>query len=152
MNCAGPKSCMLWRRLQHTGLTVGPGAKAFNSKRPWQTFNTNFGRGRLCEGSLKQFGRPQIHGPQWNAPTSAEGAGGCHCWATRHHLWKVLEDRRGARGLEKSQCHSNLQKRQEGGPRELQAGQPHLHPGKGDEAAYPGDPHHASGRKEGYQE
>ena len=49
-------------------------------------------------------------------------------------------------------CHSNLQKGQEGGPRELQAGQPHLHPGKGDGAAYPGGHHEASGRKEGYQE
>jgi len=39
-----------------------------------------------------------------------------------------------------------------GGPRELQAGQPHLHPGKGDGAAYPGGHHQASGRKEGYQE
>jgi len=41
---------------------------------------------------------------------------------------------------------------QEGGPRELQAGQPHLHPGKGDGAAYPGGHHEASGGKEGYQE
>jgi len=46
----------------------------------------------------------------------------------------------------------NLQKGQEGGPRELQAGQPHLHPGKGDGAAYPGGHQHASGGKEGYQE
>jgi len=28
---------------------------------------------------LNQSGRPQIHGPRWNAPTSADGAGGCHC-------------------------------------------------------------------------
>jgi len=41
---------------------------------------------------------------------------------------------------------------QEGGPRELQAGQPHLHPGKGDGAAYPGGHQQASGGKEGYQE
>jgi len=47
---------------------------------------------------------------------------------------------------------SNLQKGQEGGPRELQAGQPHLHPGKGDGAAYPGGHNQARGRKEGYQE
>ena len=47
---------------------------------------------------------------------------------------------------------SNLQKGQEGKPRELQASQPHLHPGKGDGAAYPGGHHEASGRKEGYQE
>ena len=30
--------------------------------------------------------------------------------------------------------------------------QPHLHPGKGDGAAYPGGHHQGSGRKEGYQE
>ena len=47
---------------------------------------------------------------------------------------------------------ANLQKGQEGGPREIQAGQPQLHPGKGDGAAYPGGHHQASGRKEGYQE
>jgi len=45
-----------------------------------------------------------------------------------------------------------LQKEQEGGPRELQVGQPHLYPGKGDGAAYPGGHHEASGGKEGYQE
>ncbi|XP_075297130.1 allergin-1 isoform X2 [Opisthocomus hoazin] len=44
------------------------------------------------------------------------------------------------------------EKGQGGGPRELQAGQPHLHPGKGDGAAYPGGHHEASERKEGYQE
>ena len=72
----------------------------------------------LDDWSLKQSGCSQIHGPQKNTPTSTEGAGRCHCWATLHHLWKVLEDRRGAQGLEESQCHSNLQKGQEGGPRE----------------------------------
>ena len=41
---------------------------------------------------------------------------------------------------------------QERGPRELQAGQPHLHPRKGDGAAYPGGHQQASGGKEGYQE
>jgi len=51
-----------------------------------------------------------------------------------------------------NKTHSSLQKGQEGGPRELQAGQPHLHPKKGDGAAYPGGHHQASGRKEGYQE
>ena len=63
-----------------------------------------------------------------------------------------MEDRRGAQGLEKSQCHSNLQKGQEGGSRELQAGQPYLHPGKGDGAAHSRGRHQASGGKEGYQE
>ena len=48
--------------------------------------------------------------------------------------------------------HFNLQKGQEGGPRELQADQPDLHPGKGDGAAYPGGHHEASEGKKGYQE
>jgi len=41
--------------------------------------------------------------------------------------------------------------KRQGGPRELQAGQPHLHPGKGDGAAYPGGHQQASGGKEGYR-
>ncbi|GAB0183985.1 mitochondrial enolase superfamily member 1 [Grus japonensis] len=41
-------------------------------------------------------------------------------------------------GLEESQCHSSLQKGQEGGPRNLQASQPHLHPWKDDGATYSG--------------
>jgi len=32
-----------------------------------------------CVRSLKQSGHPQIHGPQWNVPSSTEGAGKCHC-------------------------------------------------------------------------
>ena len=125
-----------------------PGGK----RRSLQRGRLSLGRGGLCEGSLKRSGRPQIHGPRWNAPTNAEGAGRCHCWATLHHLWKVLENRRGARGLEGSQCHSNLQKGQEGGPRELQTGQAHLHPRKDDGAAYSGSHHQASGGKGGYRE
>ena len=42
---------------------------------------------------------------------------------TRHTKRRLKEI-----GLEKSQCHSSLQKRQEGGPREPQASQPS--PGK----------------------
>ena len=72
----------------------------------------------------------QIHGHRWNAPRSPERAGRCHFWATHHHLCKVLEDRTGALGLENNQCHSNLQKGQEGEPSELRAGQPHLRPSK----------------------
>jgi len=45
-----------------------------------------------------------------------------------------------------------FKKGQEGGYRELQAGQPHLHPRKDDGAAYPGGHQQASGGKEGYQE
>jgi len=63
-------------------------------------------------------------------------------WRTR----EVPEDWR------KALCHSNLQKGQEGGSREVQASQPHLHPGKGDGAAHPRGHHQASGGKEGYQE
>jgi len=43
-------------------------------------------------------------------------------------------------------------KGQEGGPRELQDCQPHLHPLKGDGAAHSRGHHQASERKEGYQE
>ncbi|GAB0176045.1 mitochondrial enolase superfamily member 1 [Grus japonensis] len=43
-----------------------------------------------------------------------------------------MENRRGVRGLEENQCHSSLQKGQEGGCRKLQASQPHLHPWKGE--------------------
>jgi len=52
----------------------------------------------------------------------------------------------------RSQCHSSLQKMQEERPRELQAGQPHLHPRKDDGAAHSGCHHQASAGKEGYQE
>ena len=38
------------------------------------------------------------------------------------------------------------------GPRELQAGQPHLHPGKDDGATHSRGHHQASGGKEGYWE
>jgi len=47
---------------------------------------------------------------------------------------------------------SNHQKRQEGGPRELQAGQPYLHPGQDERAIHARGHHQASGGKEGYQE
>ena len=57
-----------------------------------------------------------------------------------------------SRRLEKSQCRSNLQKGKEGESRELQSGQPHLHPGKDDGAAHSGVHHQASGGREGYQE
>jgi len=43
-------------------------------------------------------------------------------------------------------------KGQEGGSRELQAGQPHLHSRKDDGTAHSGGHHQASGGKEGYQE
>jgi len=42
--------------------------------------------------------------------------------------------------------------KKEGGPRELQAGQPHLHPVKGDGAAHSRGHHQLSGGKGGYQE
>ena len=41
-----------------------------------------------------------------------------------------MEDRRGARGLEDSKCHSNLQKGQEGGPGKLQPASLTSVPGK----------------------
>jgi len=45
-----------------------------------------------------------------------------------------------------------FKKGHEGGPRELQASQPHLHPRKDDGAARSRGHHQASGGKEGYQE
>ena len=88
-------NCLLCFSLQcqgrHSGIP-GPRGKRGSLQRGWPSL----GWGGLCERSLKQSGHPQIHGPWWNAPTSTEGAGGCHCWSTLHHLWKVLEDRRGA--------------------------------------------------------
>ena len=66
--------------------------------------------------------------------------------------WQNCEIWCSARGLEKGQRHSNLQKGQEVGPREVQASQPLLHPGKGDGAALSRGHHQASGGKEGYQE
>lgn len=44
--------------------------------------------------------------------------------------------RRGVLGLEESKCHSSLQNRQEGEPRELLATQPHLAPWKDDEVPH----------------
>ena len=58
-----------------------------------------------------------------------------------------MESRRGAWGLEESQCHSSLQKGQEGGPRNLHANQLHLHPWKGDGTAHPGGHLKACGGK-----
>jgi len=95
---------------------------------------------------------PQIHGPRRKAPRSTEEADRCHYRVTLLHLWKVLEDRRGAQELEQSQSHSNLEKGQEGGSRELQTSQPYLHPGKDDGASHCRGHHQASGGKEGYQE
>jgi len=61
-----------------------------------------------------------------------------------------MENRRSAWGLKESQCHANLQKGKEGGARELQASQPHLHPWEEDGAAHSGCHLKASGGKEGY--
>lgn len=49
-----------------------------------------------------------------------------------YQLWKIMEKRKGAQWVEKSQCYFLLQTRQEGGHRKLLASQPHLHPWKGD--------------------
>ena len=73
-------------------------------------------------------------------------------WLGNPRPYYRLEDRRSAQRLDKGQCHSNLQKEQEGGSRELQVSQSHLHSGKGDGAAHPGGHHQASGGKEAYQE
>ena len=49
----------------------GPGGKRGSLQKRWPLLD----RGGLCERSLKQPGCPLIHGPQWNAPMSAEGPG-----------------------------------------------------------------------------
>jgi len=43
----------------------------------WQTYNLPLVEEDCVRDHLSKH--PQIHGPRWNAPTSAEGAGGCHC-------------------------------------------------------------------------
>jgi len=58
----------------------------------------------------------------------------------------ILENRRSAQGLAKSQCHCSLQKGQVGGPRKLQAGQPHLKSRKDGGATHSGGHHHTSGK------
>lgn len=47
--------------------------------------------------------------------------------------------RRSAGRLDESKCHSYLHEGQEGGPREQQAGQPHLSFLEGDGTIYPGN-------------
>lgn len=62
---------------------------------------------------------------------SAKGTGRCNCEATLVifvqlcQLGEVLK-------VEESKCHSHPQEGPEGGPRELQASQPYLHPREGD--------------------
>lgn len=57
-----------------------------------------------------------------------------------------------AQRLEESKCHSYLQEGQGGQPKELQAGQPHLDPWKGDGAVHPRNYFHAREREENQQE
>lgn len=53
--------------------------------------------------------------------------------------------------LEESKCHSYLKKVQERGPRELQAGQPHLDPWEGDGAPSPGNHFQIHDQEENHQ-
>lgn len=62
-----------------------------------------------CQNQLAQ-----IWEPQRGAATCAEEAGRSDCWTILYYLWKALENGRGPWILEDSQCHSNLQKGQEG--------------------------------------
>lgn len=67
--------------------------------------------------------------PWWDRVASAEGAGWCYCNATFNYLILTTATRGDSQGLEETECHSCLQ---EARYRELQAGQPHLNPWKGD--------------------
>ena len=64
----------------------------------------------------------------------------------------IVVNWRGAQGLEESKCHSCLQKGQDGGPWELQAGQLDLNPWEGDRAANPGNHVQAHEGQGNYQE
>jgi len=57
---------------------------------------------------------------------TAEGARRCYGKASLNNLWSILVTGRSAQRLEESKYHSCLQEGQEEGPREPQAGQPHL--------------------------
>lgn len=58
-----------------------PGKPAFSNPRTWRQRESLKQGTRICGGrgsgdrTLKDSG----HGPQWDAPKSAEGAGSCHC-------------------------------------------------------------------------
>lgn len=69
---------------------------------------------------------------------SAEGCSRCHCKAALSNLWSIMVTGRSAQRLEESKYHSCVQEGQEGGPRELQVGQPHFDPEEGDGAANSG--------------
>lgn len=72
-------------------------------------------KGRLILGQVgsdqwasRRTWHTQIHGPQWDAPTSADVAGRTDCWTIYQRSW------RDAWRPEESQCHSGLQKGQGG--------------------------------------
>ena len=67
----------------------------------------------------------------WDGPKSAEGAGWRHCKTTHIYLWNLMVIGGGLWGLEESKCHSFLQEREEGVPKELQTCQLHLDPWEG---------------------
>jgi len=68
----------------------------------------------------KQTGHPQIHGPQWDAPMRAEGAG--RSPPSLKGPGEVPEDWR------KANITAVFKKGKKEDPRKLQASQPHLHP------------------------
>lgn len=65
-----------WEGLEKRGFTPG---------RRWPSW-----------GTPKQTKYTQVDGIWQNVPTSAEGAGQCHCEVTVDNLWKVLETGRGS--------------------------------------------------------
>lgn len=54
---------------------------------------------------------PQVSGPCWDAPTSAEGAAEHHCLAILDYLWKVMAIRRGDWGSKQMSPQSSKRAR-----------------------------------------
>lgn len=70
--------------------------------------------------------------------SNAEGAGWCHCEGTLDYLWKIVAIVGGSWGLEESNCYCYLQEGQEGGSKELEAGQTNLDAWEDDWSYNPG--------------
>lgn len=88
------------------------------------------GQGGSDQRSSGQTQRTEIHGPRWDAPVCAVRADRRDHQTTPHHLSQVMENRRGARGLQDGQCLSSVQKGHEGASGKVQASQPRCHPRK----------------------
>ena len=83
---------------------------------------------------------------------SAEGVGKCDLKATLYNLCLRMATRRSAQRLEERKYHFYLQEGQEGRPRELQAGQPHLDHWERAGPAHPGKCFQAPEREENHKD